>query len=96
MFDFISYARDTGLEIKILPMGPGVLIAMEIRDPETGFFEKHEITNREAASCANIDTYTGRVLDQMAARIGRRKAQLYASRHTSQQMRDREDFFREA
>lgn len=95
MFDFISYARDTGLEIKILPMGPDVLIAMEIRDPETGFFEKHEITNREAASCANIDIYTGRVLDQMAARIGARKAQLYAGKETSRRLRERERFFRE-
>lgn len=47
-------------------------------------------------ACGNIDAYTGRVLDQMVARIGAKKAQLYASRHTAQQMRDREDFFMEA
>ena len=32
MFDFLSYVRDSGLEIKLLPPKEGVLIALEMRD----------------------------------------------------------------
>lgn len=96
MFDFISYARDMGISITILPPTSGTLISLEVRDPATGYYERRDITDAEAAACSNIDTYTGTVLDGMTARIGAKKAQLYASRHTAQQMRDREDFFREA
>ena len=94
MFDFISYSRDSGFEIKILPPIDGVLIHLELRDPDTGYFERRAITDREASSCSNIDRYTGRVLDTMAAKIGARKAQLYAHRHSGNQMREREKFFR--
>lgn len=95
MFDFLSYARDTGLEVKILPPGEGAFISLEIRDPESGFYERCEITDQKARSCANIDQHTGRVLDQMAARIGSRKAQEYAARHRSWQMREVEALFRD-
>ena len=81
MFDFISYSRDSGFEIKILPPVDGVLIHLELRDPDTGYFERRAITDRDASSCSNIDKYTGQVLDSMAAKIGARKAQLYANRH---------------
>jgi hypothetical protein len=94
MFDFISYSRDSGFEIIILPPVDGVLIHLELRDPGTGYFERRAITDREASSCSNIDRYTGQVLDTMAARIGSRKAQLYADRHIGNQMREREKFFR--
>lgn len=94
MFDFISYVRDSGLHISILPPMPGTLINLELRDLETGFYEGYAITDKEASKCSNIDKYTGAVLDSMAARIGAKKAQLYASRHTSRQMQEREDFFR--
>ena len=94
MFDFISYSRDSGFEITILPPVDGVLIHLELRDPDTGYFERRAITDREASSCSNIDRYTGQVLDTMAARIGSRKAQLYADRHISKQLRERENFFR--
>ena len=94
MFDFISYSRDSGFEIKILPPVDGVLIHLELRDPDTGYFERHAITDGEAGRCGNIDTYTGQVLDTMAAKIGARKAQLYAHRHSGNQMREREKFFR--
>lgn len=96
MFDFLSYARDTGLEIKVLPPAEGVFISLEIRDPKTGFYERCEITDQEARSCANIDRHTGYVLDRMAARIGSRTAKLYADRHKSRQMREMEALFREA
>lgn len=94
MFDFLSYARDTGLEIKVLPPAEGVFISLEVRDPETGFAEQREITDADARSCGNIDTYTGQVLDRMAAKIGSRTAQLYANKHSSNMMREKEDFFR--
>ena len=94
MFDFISYSRDSRLEIKILPPITGILIHLELRDPDTGYFERHAITDREAGRCSNIDTYTGQVLDTMAAKIGARKAKLYADRHISKQLRERENFFR--
>lgn len=96
MFDFISYARNMSVEIKILPPGDGAPISLEVRDPDTGYSERHDITDREAAGCGNIDAYTGHVLDQMAARIGSKKAKLYAARHVSRQMEEREKFFREA
>ena len=94
MFDFISYSRDSGLEIKILPPVDGTLIHLELRDPDTGYFERRAITDREVSSCSNIDRYTGQVLDTMAAKIGARKARLYADRHISNQLRERENFFR--
>lgn len=95
MFDFLSYVRDSGLEIKLLPPKEGILIAIELREPDTGYTEHREITDIEAKRCANIDKYTGAILDQMAARIGRKKARLYANRHKGNQMRERERFFRE-
>ena len=96
MFDFISYSRDSGLEIKILPPITGILIHLELRDPDTGYFERHAITDAEASRCANIDKYTGEVLDQMAARIGRKKAQLYADRHKSQKRQEMEKFWKQS
>lgn len=95
MFDFISYVRDSGLQVYILPPADGILINLALRDPATGYTEKHAITDREASTCSNIDKYTEAVLDSMAARIGSKKAKLYADRHVSNQMREREDFFRE-
>jgi hypothetical protein len=95
LFDFISYSRDSGLEIKILPPSVGILIHLELRDPDTGYFERHAITDVEASRCANIDKYTGEVLDQMAARIGQKKARLYADRFKNQKRRAIEDLIRE-
>ena len=46
MFDFISYSRDSGFEITILPPVDGVLIHLELRDPDTGYFERRAITDR--------------------------------------------------
>ena len=94
MFDFLSYVRDSGIEITLLPPKDGVLILLEVRDPQTGYYERREITDKQAASCGNIDVYTGQVLDQMASRIGRRKAQLYANRHKSNKRQELENFFR--
>ena len=94
MFDFLSYVRDSGLEVKLLPPGAGVLIYLEVRDPDTGYTERHEITDQEARGCANIDQHTGQVLDQMAARIGRKKAKLYADRYQGNKMREMEKLFR--
>jgi len=94
MYDFLSFVRDTGVEVTILPPGEGVLICLEVREAEHGFCERRAITDSEAASCGNIDIYTGQVLDQMAARIGARKAKLYANRHASNQLREREKLFR--
>lgn len=96
MFDFISYVRDTGIEIKILPARQGVLIHLEVRDPDTGYAERHEITDQEARVCANIDQHTGQVLDQMAARIGRKKAKLYADRHGSRKRQEMETFWKQS
>lgn len=94
MFDFISYVRDSGLQIRILPPMPGTLINLELRDMETGYCEGRAITDVEASRCANIDKYTGEVLDRMAAKIGARKAQLYANRHKSNKRQELENFFR--
>ncbi|MDO5131431.1 MAG: hypothetical protein Q4D81_00430 [Eubacteriales bacterium] len=90
----MSYVRDTGMEIKLLPPGKGALIRLEVRDPATGYYERHDITDKEAAKCGNIDVYTGHVLDQMVARIGSKKATLYANRHKGNQRRDIEKLFR--
>lgn len=94
MYDFLSFVRDTGIEVKILPPGEGVLIRLEVRDAEHGFYEREEITDKQAASCGNIDVYTGMVLDRMVARIGARKAQEYADRHKSQKREEMETFWR--
>ncbi len=94
MFDFLSYVRDSGIEITLLPPKDGVLIRLEVRDPQTGYYERREITDKQAASCGNIDTYTGMVLDRMVAKIGARKAKEYADRHISKQLREHENFFR--
>lgn len=94
MFDFISYVRDSGLQVRILPPTGNALITLELRDPNTGYTERHIITDRDASTCSNIDKYTGAVLDSMAARIGSKKAQLYADRHKSKQRQDIEKLFR--
>jgi len=94
LFDFISYVRDSGLQVRILPPTAGVLISLEVRDPATGYCEHQAITDRDAAKCSNIDKYTGAVLDSMAARVGAKRAKQYADRHISKQLREREDFFR--
>lgn len=94
MFDFISYVRDSGLQVRILPPIGNALITLELRDPNTGYTERHIITDRDASTCSNIDKYTGAVLDSMAARIGSKKAQLYADRHKSKQRQDIEKLFR--
>lgn len=94
MFDFISYARDMGLEIKILPPTAGALACIELRDSKTGYFERHTITDKEAASCGNIDKYTGHVLDQMAARIGRRKAEDTAKKYEAHKRAEMETFWK--
>lgn len=96
MFDFLSYVRDSGIEITLLPPKDGVLIRLEVRDPQTGYYERREITDKQAASCGNIDVYTGQVLDQMAARIGARKAQEYADRHKSRKSAEMEAFWKES
>lgn len=96
MFDFISYVRDSGLQLRILPPADGILISLELRDPDTGYFERRAITDREASSCSNIDRYTGQVLDTMAARIGSRKAQLYANRHKSNKRQELETFWKQS
>lgn len=95
MFDFISYVRDSGLQLRILPPADGILISLELRDPDTGYFERRAITDREASSCSNIDRYTGQVLDTMAAKIGARKAQLYANRHKSNKRQELETFWKQ-
>ena len=96
MCDFLSFVRDTGIEVKILPPGAGVLIRLEVREPEHGFCERREITDKEAASCGNIDVYTGQVLDQMVAKIGARKAQEYANRHRSNKRQELETFWKQS
>lgn len=96
MFDFISYVRDTGVEVKILPPGEGVLICLEVREAEHGFCEREEITDKQAASCGNIDRYTGQVLDRMVAKIGARKAQEYADRHKSRKRQEMEVFWKQS
>jgi hypothetical protein len=95
LFDFISYVRDSGLQLRILPPADGILISLELRDSDTGYFEGRAITDVEASRCANIDKYTGEILDRMAARIGQKKAQLYADRFKSQKRRDIEELIRE-
>ena len=96
MYDFLSFVRDTGVEVKILPPGEGVLIRLEVRESEHGFCERRDITDKEAASCGNIDVYTGQVLDQMVAKIGARKAQEYADRHKSRKRAEMEAFWKES
>lgn len=96
MYDFLSFVRDTGVEVKILPPGEGVLICLEVREPEHGFCEKRAISDSEAASCGNIDIYTGQVLDRMVARIGAKKAKEYADRHKSQKRQEMEVFWKQS
>lgn len=94
MFDFISYVRDTGIEITILPPREGVLICLEVRELEHNYYERCEITDDQAKRCGNIDAYTGQVIDAMVARIGKKKAKEYADRHKSVQRREIEKLFR--
>ena len=96
MYDFLSFVRDTGVEVKILPPGAGVLIRLEVRESEHGVCERRDITDKEAASCGNIDVYTGQVLDQMVAKIGARKAQEYANRHRSNKRQELETFWKQS
>lgn len=96
MFDFVSYVRDTGLEVRVLPPDAGVFISLEVRDSKSCFCERYQITDREVRGCGNVDVYTRQVLDMMAAKIGSKTARLYANRLGDRQRQEREDFFREA
>lgn len=96
MFDFVGYVRDMGVVVKIIPGYAGELIRLEVWDPDSKFCEAYVITDREARSCGDLNTYTGQVLDMMVARIGSKKAQLYANRLGAKHRQDVEDFFREA
>lgn len=93
MFDFVSYANDAGLEITIKPGNGKDLCTLEIID-KTGCKETETVTAKEIRQAENIDRLLGRILDRMAARIGRKKAVQYSARQKSKQMRDREAFFK--
>ena len=92
MFDFLSYVRDSGVSITLDPVEGDDLIRLTITTKDGS--EGHTITAEEVRSEANIDSYTGRVLDQMIVRIGSRKARQYANMQQSRQMMEREDFFK--
>lgn len=96
MFDFLSFVRDTGVEVKILPPGKGVLIRLEVREAEHGFTIKRDITDKEAASCGNIDEYTGRILDGMVKKIREKKEREYAARHASVKRQELETFWKQS
>ncbi len=96
MYDFLSFVRDTGVEVKILPPIDGVLICLEVREPEHGFCEREEITDKQAASCGNIDAYTGHVLNRMVARIGATTAKESADRHRSRKRQEMEIFWKQS
>ena len=49
MFDFISYVRESGLQVCILPPLPGILLSLEVRAADTGYVEKCAITDYEAS-----------------------------------------------
>ena len=93
-FDFIGYTRDAEIDITIRHPAKGIYTSLDVRDKHSGFYEHYDITDKEAASCGNIYTHIGIILDKMVARIGAKRAKQYADRHISNQMRAREDFFR--
>ena len=92
MFDFLSYVRDCGVNITLAPADGEDLIRIIVTDGKEE--EQHIITAEEVRTAVNIDRYTGKILDQMLARIGKRKAAQYANMHRSRQMMERENFFR--
>lgn len=92
MFDFLSYIRDSGVSITLAPADGTDLIRIIIS--ADGEEEEHTITAEEVRKAANIDRYTGKILDRMLARISKRKAAQYANMHRSRQMMERENFFR--
>lgn len=94
MFDFISFARDTGVTVNIIPGRKGVLVSLEIVTPD-GYIESCDITDSDARQASNIDIYTGQLLDAMIAKAGKRKAEDYSRRHKGNQRRDIENLFRE-
>lgn len=93
LFDFISFARDTGVTVNIIPGRKGVLVSLEIVTPD-GYIESCDITDGDARNASNIDAYTGKILDAMIAKAGKRKADDYSRRHKGNQLREREKFFR--
>lgn len=96
MFDFISYTRDTEVTVNIVPPPKGVYTSLEIYDKHSGFYEHYDITDKEAASCGNIDEYTGRILDGMVAGIKAKKEREYAARHASTKRQELEKFWRQS
>ena len=57
LFDFISYVRDSGLQVRILPPTAGVLISLEVRDSATGYYEYQAITDRTRRTAATSTVY---------------------------------------
>ena len=92
MFDFISYIRDSGATITLSPAEGMDLITISLE--KGGHTEQHTITAQEVRQAANIDIYTGKVLDSLLAKIGSLKAQEYSAMHQSRMISEREDFFR--
>ena len=93
MFDFVSYANDSGVQITIKPGNGKDLCILEIID-KTGRKETETVTQKEIRQAENIDRLLGRILDRMAARIGRKKAAHYSAKNVSAQMAEREKFFK--
>ena len=93
MFDFVSYANDSGVQITIKPGNGKDLCTLEIID-KTGCKESETVTAKEIRQAENIDRLLGRVLDRMAARIGSKKAAHYSAKRFSVQMAEREKFFK--
>lgn len=94
MFDFVGFVRNCRFEIKIMPPGENELFNFEIRDPDTGYYERGTVNENDENCGYNLNEYIKSMLEMLVARIESRKAHEHAARDSSQKRRDMENFFR--
>ena len=72
-----------------MPPGENELFNFEIRDPETGYYERGTVTENDENCGYNLNEYIKSMLEMLVARIESRKAREHAARDSSRKSRSR-------
>ena len=89
MLDLIQYAKDNKVAVLYVPRGTG-----EVTVAHSVLYETGKVTLTGSKS-EGVQDSVQTALDKAVAGLGRGKALEIGAIHTSRQMREREQFFRE-
>lgn len=92
--DLISYTRDTGYKLHIIPGEPGEYIRLRMIDPASKNESRRTITESEIAGMAAKDLHIHLILNEMVEEINLKKAREAERKLDARQMREREKLFR--